>query len=217
MVARPCFMRAANHASFRLSSDIQVSHKPLSVPANGQRSSLWDGQLPAASSSRPEADNGTSSPSLLLGLAPGGVCPAIPVTRDAVRFYRTVSPSPQPRKVRQYTSLWHFPAAYTAWPLASTVALWRADFPHPHHPARGAAQARSPVPPGHRKPHCSRAPPKNLSAGRDGCIQRKGQIIEPLYPPAPYPPRRRWERAGDRGVCPFPNLVPNVECTLRGE
>jgi len=30
----------------------------------------------------------------LLGLAPGGVCRAVPVTRNAVRSYRTLSPLP---------------------------------------------------------------------------------------------------------------------------
>jgi len=40
-------------------------------------------QLPAVSCSLPEADSGTSSPSLLLGLAPGGVCPAAAVASSA--------------------------------------------------------------------------------------------------------------------------------------
>jgi len=40
-------------------------------------------QLPAVSSSLPEADGGTSSPLLLLGLAPGGVCLAAAVTGNA--------------------------------------------------------------------------------------------------------------------------------------
>jgi hypothetical protein len=35
--------------------------------------------LPRASSNRPEADSGTGRPSLLLGLAPGGVCRAAAV------------------------------------------------------------------------------------------------------------------------------------------
>ncbi len=32
---------------------------------------------------------------LLFGLAPSGVCHAIHVTMNAVRFYRTISPLPQ--------------------------------------------------------------------------------------------------------------------------
>lgn len=32
----------------------------------------------------------------LFGLAPGGACRAVPVARDAVRSYRTLSPSPHP-------------------------------------------------------------------------------------------------------------------------
>ena len=38
---------------------------------------------------------GTSRRPPLFGLAPGGVCPAAPVTRGAVRSYRTVSPLPK--------------------------------------------------------------------------------------------------------------------------
>jgi len=36
----------------------------------------------------------------LFGLAPGGVCPATPVTRRAVRSYRTFSPLPESRPGR---------------------------------------------------------------------------------------------------------------------
>ena len=56
----------------------------------------------AARLSRPTRTTGRECPriwrtkmlSSLFGLAPGGVCPAAPVTRGAVRFYRTVSPLP---------------------------------------------------------------------------------------------------------------------------
>jgi hypothetical protein len=36
----------------------------------------------------------------LFGLAPGGVYPAIDVTADAVRSYRTLSPLPRPKRRR---------------------------------------------------------------------------------------------------------------------
>ena len=57
--------------------------------------------LPNASRDRPERRR-ESSPGtgltpclpLLLGLAPGGVFPAVPITGDAVRSYRTISPLP---------------------------------------------------------------------------------------------------------------------------
>jgi len=55
----------------------------------------------------------------LLALAPGGVCRAVSVTRDAVRSYRTVSPLPPLPKAVCF--LWHFPAAHADWPLTSTL------------------------------------------------------------------------------------------------
>jgi hypothetical protein len=54
-------------------------YKPHFVIDRSQLTIIYLGrQLPAASSSLPEAVNGTSSPSLLLDLAPGGVCLAAP-------------------------------------------------------------------------------------------------------------------------------------------
>jgi hypothetical protein len=43
----------------------------------------------------------------LFGFAPGGVCPAVSVTRNAVRSYRTVSTWPHRNAVDYF--LWHFP------------------------------------------------------------------------------------------------------------
>src|SRR5690348_17688138 len=42
----------------------------------------------------------------LLGLAPGVVCPAVAVTGDAVRSYRTISPLPAPKGLGGMF-LWH--------------------------------------------------------------------------------------------------------------
>src|SRR3954453_3625161 len=61
--------------------------------------------LPNASRDRPERRRGRPArrrlpewgkhrPPLLLGLAPGGVCPAATVAGSAVRSYRTISPLP---------------------------------------------------------------------------------------------------------------------------
>ena len=55
--------------------------------------------LPAASRDPPKwrCENASAeqvSMPFLFGLAPGGVCPATPVTRHAVRSYRTISPLP---------------------------------------------------------------------------------------------------------------------------
>jgi hypothetical protein len=43
----------------------------------------------------------------LFGFAPGGVCHAISVTRNAVRSYRTISTWPHRNAVDYF--LWHFP------------------------------------------------------------------------------------------------------------
>jgi hypothetical protein len=50
----------------------------------------------------------------LLGLAPGGVCPAAAVAGSAVRSYRTISPlpprtGPKPGEGVGGMFLWHFP------------------------------------------------------------------------------------------------------------
>ena len=53
---------------------------------------------PPASSGLPGRGAGHAIASLF-GLAPGGVCPAIPVAGNAVRSYRTISPLPVPLRV----------------------------------------------------------------------------------------------------------------------
>src|SRR5690606_1567983 len=49
---------------------------------------------PMPSSSLPGTQTERAAPRPLFGLAPGGVCRAVPVTRNAVRSYRTLSPLP---------------------------------------------------------------------------------------------------------------------------
>jgi hypothetical protein len=62
-----------------------------------------------------------------LGLAPGGVCRATPVTRNAGallphRFTLTCARSGRARaEPSAVCSLWHFPSDHSAWPLASTL------------------------------------------------------------------------------------------------
>src|SRR3569833_832317 len=65
--------------------------------------------------------------SSLFGLAPGGVCRAVPVARSAVRSYRTLSPLPARRLA--VCSLWHFPWGRPRRLLAVTVFRWSPDFP----------------------------------------------------------------------------------------
>jgi len=65
----------------------------------------------------------------LLGLAPGGVCLASPVTRPAVGSYPTLSPLPFDRSRKAVCFLWHFPSACAGRPLAVALSSWSPDFP----------------------------------------------------------------------------------------
>ena len=85
---------------------------------------------------------------LLLGLAPGGVFPAAPVTGGAVRSYRTISPLPP--AAPPYSGwadglggvfLWHFPWGRPRRALPGTVPPWSPDFP-PYAEPRGPGKER---------------------------------------------------------------------------
>jgi len=70
----------------------------------------------------------------LFGLAPGGVCPAAPVARGAVRSCRPVSPLPagcHTALARAVCFLWHFPWGRPRRTLSGTVFPWSPDFPLP--------------------------------------------------------------------------------------
>jgi len=69
-------------------------------------------------------DAAETGPVRLFGLAAGGVCRAVAVTRDAVRPYRTISPLPAPRKPGPLAVcfLLHFPSDCSALTLSSTGA-----------------------------------------------------------------------------------------------
>ena len=71
---------------------------------------------------------GGADRSSLLGLAPGGVCRAVPVAGDAVRSCRTLSPLPAARR-RAVCFLWHFPWGRPRRALPGTVFPWSPDFP----------------------------------------------------------------------------------------
>jgi hypothetical protein len=84
-------------ASFRWVATIPLAPSLLAGSRN-QASGLAGyrlGRRPGSLSNLPESPADRASPSLLFGLAPRGVCPAIPVTRNAVRSYRTFSPLPR--------------------------------------------------------------------------------------------------------------------------
>ncbi len=120
---------------------------------------------PSASSDLPENTRGPRAAveprALLFGLAPGGVCPATPVARCAVRSYRTISTLPVPKDLGGVFSValsvgsrrpgitWH-------------PALRSPDFP----PPRTAAAIRP-------------TPVLNL---RSRLIQRKQDFLSPLSP-----------------------------------
>ena len=72
---------------------------------------------PNASSNLPESGAGHAK-GFLFGLAPGGVYNAVPVTRDAVRSYRTISPLPAGKQAVYF--LLHWPSAHAAQVLPGT-------------------------------------------------------------------------------------------------
>jgi len=72
--------------------------------------------------------------SSLFGLAPCGVYPAICLTADAVRSYRTFSPLPSRFPGKAVCSLWHWPSSslYAEIPdVIRHTALRSSDFPLP--------------------------------------------------------------------------------------
>ena len=117
-------------------------------PGSVQPLTAWDGHSSgtrlAARLTRPTRAAGRKCPCgtafrparrpPLFGLAPGGVCPAAPVTGGAVRSCRSVSPLPAGRGrllARAVCFLWHFPWGRPRRPLAGTVFPWSPDFPPP--------------------------------------------------------------------------------------
>ena len=86
---------------------------------------------PPASSDLPGPGAGRAIGSLF-GLAPGGVCPAAPVARDAVRSYRTISPLPVPvARPSAVYFLWHFPSARAAQALPGALPCGARTFLRP--------------------------------------------------------------------------------------
>jgi hypothetical protein len=100
-----CFVLKLQRASWSWRAN-QAACKPGSVPAAaapprprgmaiplGRPSPDASRDLPGRPARKPACPR-ARGPSSLLGLAPGGVCRAIAVAGDAVRSYRTLSPSP---------------------------------------------------------------------------------------------------------------------------
>ena len=110
----------------------------LSAPESAGRPFLWDAPRGAPHATNPDGGAGMplrlATPPSLFGLAPGGVYPAAPVARGAVRSCRTVSPLPAgclAALARAVCFLWHFPWGRPRRPLSGTVFPWSPDFPLP--------------------------------------------------------------------------------------
>ncbi len=129
---------AGGRLQFHRGSRRSVS-RVLSAFCNVGRPFLWDAPCGAPRATNP--GGGSKIPLLpcvaarsrppLFGLAPGGVYPANPVTRVAVRSYRPVSPLPLAQAPLAVCFLWHFPWGRPRRPLAGTVFPWSPDFPPP--------------------------------------------------------------------------------------
>src|SRR6478672_7139717 len=88
-------------------------------------------QAPLATNPGGSSGNGTggfeAAAPPLFGLAPGGGCRAVLVTKDAVRSYRTLSPLP--RIPEAVCFLWHCPWGRPRRRLSGTVLPGSPDFP----------------------------------------------------------------------------------------
>ena len=122
-----------------------MRHKPSSVPWRGGRPAraktiylgraLRRGSPPYGGSGLPAVSTRTMSPQL--GLAPGGVYHAVPLTRDAVRSYRTFSPLPFDKSqggmfsVALSLSVTRYQPGCERWALPITTVRRCSDFPPP--------------------------------------------------------------------------------------
>jgi hypothetical protein len=94
-----CSVSIGQRSKESFGKSCQTACKPGSVPARRRGMTIPLGRpLPDASRDRPGWRGGNAPdpkvPPPLLGLAPGGVCPAAAVADSAVRSYRTISPLP---------------------------------------------------------------------------------------------------------------------------
>jgi hypothetical protein len=123
----------------------QTACKPGSVPPAPEGAGLGDhssGPSLAGRFSRPtRTARAYDSPTLLakgarslFGLAPGGACHAVPVTRHAVGSYPTLSPFPLRRpegRGREVCFLWRYPWGRPRRALPAAMSSWSPDFPRP--------------------------------------------------------------------------------------
>ncbi len=115
---------------------VERGRKPGFVPgfvASPGWSSFICAALPGTGRAAPARSSRRGYELSRLGLAPGGVYHATPVTSGPVRSYRTFSPLPA--RTRAVVFLWHFPSSHPDWP---------APAPCPVEP--GLSSTRSPLP-----------------------------------------------------------------------
>ena len=120
-----------------------------------------------------------ATPSSLLGLAPGGVYRAAPVTRDAVGSYPTVSPLPVP--LRAIGGLFSVALSVASRRPGVTrhPALWSSDFPRPQLRRPRSTLASDPVkqhPPSTRHRARSCPGPSPAACERASLVPRKYKI-----------------------------------------
>ena len=91
-------------------SDVRSPVSRVLAPREGETAiSLGPTSRPASNDLPGRHGAGHRREPSLFDLSPGGVCPAGPVTRSAVRSYRTVSPLPLALRPPAVCFLWHFP------------------------------------------------------------------------------------------------------------
>jgi len=125
-------------------------YKPVSVPLRAVVIRLGRPLL-AGSSDLPGSLAERAAPPPLFGLAPRGVCPAGGIAPDAVRSYRTISPLPDPHRVRRYIFCGTFRIRSRTPAVSRHAALWRPDFPLPS-PGATTRPAASTQPLSHWRP-----------------------------------------------------------------
>jgi hypothetical protein len=81
----------------------EEANKPGSVPGGPGEDHFSRARVTTGLQQSTRDSNGAGSSSSLLDLAPGGVYHATPVTRRAVRSYRTLSSLPVPEGHRRFT------------------------------------------------------------------------------------------------------------------
>jgi len=103
-------------------SDVRSPVSRVLAPREGETAiSLGPTSRPASNDLPGRHGAGRRREPSLFDLSPGGVCPARPVTRPAVRSYRTVSPLPEALQSPAVCFLWHFPWPRGRLPLATTL------------------------------------------------------------------------------------------------